>query len=118
MTPEWGEVKAALEEWEAAKETEEVAMAEEAKKAEAAAKNTVCEWVVRVQQAEEEAQQKAAQAAQQECCICLESVAARSLLVLVPCGHRCVRAGCSGSLVGNPCPICRQTVSQAIRVYD
>ena len=100
----------------------------------------MCERVVRAQQAEEAAERRAreeaerraeraaqaaqveqtqsAQAEQKECCICLETVAARTLLVLVPCGHKCVCAGCSGSLVGKPCPLCRKNVREVLRVYE
>ena len=61
---EWGEVKAAPAEWELVKSAEEAALSEwelakvameTAKRAKAAAKKTVCERVVRAQQAEEAA---------------------------------------------------------------
>jgi hypothetical protein len=70
------------------------------------------------QRAERAGQTQSAQAEQKECCICLETVAARTLLVLVPCGHKCVCAGCSGSLVGKPCPLCRKNVREVLRVYE
>jgi len=101
------------------------------KAAEEAAKNTVCERVVRAQQVEEAVKTEGERGgvgrgegggspkrAMGECCICLERTATDRLLVLVPCGHRCVCAGCSGSLVGKPCPICRENVERVMRVYE
>ena len=41
-----------------------------------------------------------------------------NLLALVPCGHRCVCALDGGAVVGRPCPLCRTTATQAIRVFD
>ena len=72
----------------------------------------------RAAQAAQVEQTQSAQAEQKECCICLETVAARTLLVLVPCGHRCVCAGCGDRLVGKPCPICRENVERVMRVYE
>ena len=101
------------------------------KAAEEAAKNTVCERVVRAQQAEEAAKTEggrggvgreegggSSKRAMGECCICLERIATDRLLAFVPCGHRCVCAGCSGRLVRKPCPICRKKVREVMRVYD
>ena len=99
--------------WEAAKEVMATA-----KRVEEAAKNNVCERarVVWAQQTMVMAAQ-AEHSTQQHCSMCFERVGARTLLVLVPCGHRCVCAGCSGSLE-QPCPICRENVREVMRVYD
>ena len=132
-TREWRELKEAMAEWETAKQAEELAKAEwetakavweEAKRAEEAAKTTVCERVVLAQKSEESAEKRAkeeslsGQMAQKECCICLERFATDKLLVVVRCGHRCVCAGCSGQLVGQPCPLCRKNVREVMRVFD
>jgi hypothetical protein len=141
-------VKAALAEWELAKSAEEAAKgAEEAakaeweaareamatvKRAEDAAKNVhMCERVVRAQQAEEAAKTEggrggacrgegggSSKRAMGECCICLERTATDRLLALVPCGRRRVCSGCADSLVGKPCPMCRENVMEVMRVYD
>jgi serine/threonine protein kinase len=59
-----------------------------------------------------------AEAAEKECCICLQPEEVGKLLALVPCGHRCVCAGCSALVVGHTCPVCRTEARQAIRVFD
>ena len=59
-----------------------------------------------------------AEAAEKECCICLKAEELGKLLVLVPCGHRCVCADCSALVVGHTCPVCRTEARQAIRVFD
>jgi serine/threonine protein kinase len=53
-----------------------------------------------------------------ECCVCLQVLATRRLLALVPCGHRCVCADHAADVVGRTCPICREEVREAIRVFD
>jgi serine/threonine protein kinase len=53
-----------------------------------------------------------------ECCICLESMLVSDLLALVPCGHRCVCANDTNAVVGRPCPLCRTTATQAMKVFD
>jgi hypothetical protein len=53
-----------------------------------------------------------------ECCICLQKTPLRSLLALVPCGHRCVCAAHAQEVRGRQCPMCRQNVTDAIRIYD
>ena len=58
------------------------------------------------------------EAAEKECCICLKAEEVGKLLVLVPCGHRCVCAECSALVVGHTCPVCRTEARQAIRVFD
>ena len=101
------------------------------KAAEEAAKNTVCERVVRAQQVEEAVKTEGGRGgvgrgegggspkrAMGECCICLERTAKDRLLALVPCGHKCVCAGCADRLVRKPCPICRKKVREVLRVYD
>jgi secreted trypsin-like serine protease len=55
---------------------------------------------------------------QGECCICLERKLLSDLLVLVPCGHRCVCANHASKIVGHPCPMCRTSAVHAIRVFD
>jgi outer membrane protein assembly factor BamB len=139
-TPEWGEVKAALAEWELAKSAEDAAKAEweaakeamaTAKRAEEAAKNVVCERLVRAQQVEEAAKTEggrgsagrgegggSSKRAMGECCICLERTATDRLLAFVPCGHKCVCAGCADRLERKPCPICRKNAREVLRVYE
>ena len=55
---------------------------------------------------------------QGECCVCLRTLPARTLLALVPCGHRCVCSEDAAAVVGRTCPICRREVREAIRVFD
>jgi hypothetical protein len=55
---------------------------------------------------------------QGECCICLERKLLSDLLVLVPCGHRCVCANHASHIVGHPCPMCHSEAMHAIRVFD
>jgi hypothetical protein len=55
---------------------------------------------------------------QGECCVCLEKKVLSDLLLLVPCGHRCVCAFHASDIVGKLCPLCRKQVENAIRVYD
>ena len=53
-----------------------------------------------------------------ECCICLHKFSLGNLLALIPCGHRCVCPEHAAMVSGGPCPLCRQVVTGAIRVYD
>jgi hypothetical protein len=46
-----------------------------------------------------------AEAAEKECCICLNAEEVGKLLALVPWGHRCVCANCSVLVVGHPCQV-------------
>jgi hypothetical protein len=55
---------------------------------------------------------------QGECCLCLERMPTRSLLALVPCGHRCVCAEHAADVVGRQCPLCRREAREALRVFD
>eukprot|EP00445_Apocalathium_hangoei_P069893 CAMPEP_0204140174 /NCGR_PEP_ID=MMETSP0361-20130328/18843_1 /ASSEMBLY_ACC=CAM_ASM_000343 /TAXON_ID=268821 /ORGANISM="Scrippsiella Hangoei, Strain SHTV-5" /LENGTH=260 /DNA_ID=CAMNT_0051093981 /DNA_START=65 /DNA_END=847 /DNA_ORIENTATION=+ len=52
-----------------------------------------------------------------ECVICMD---ARATHVLVSCGHRCLCALCADGLLhgDRQCPICRQDVEQAIRIFE
>ncbi len=58
-----------------------------------------------------------------ECCVCFEDVTLEELLLLYPCGHRCVCQACADALnaVAPPtqrlCPSCRKDVHGATRVY-
>ena len=47
-----------------------------------------------------------------ECVICLEKAA---VVALIPCGHRCACEGCAPSL--RNCPMCRQPVREAKRIF-
>jgi hypothetical protein len=65
----------------------------------------------------------AAPPAVSECCVCLLDVAVSQLLLLAPCGHRCVCAGCAATLMTRPpaarlCPKCREGILCATRVFD
>jgi hypothetical protein len=58
-----------------------------------------------------------------ECCICFLDVLQDDLLLLSPCGHRCVCAECAAVLTARPpasrlCPKCRVPVLCATRVFD
>lgn len=49
----------------------------------------------------------------EECSICLDGA---DLLVLAPCGHKCVCAACRALI--QQCPICRKTIESTVqRVY-
>ena len=48
-----------------------------------------------------------------ECVVCLDAPASMALL---PCGHRCVCAGCAGTV--RACPICRGGVQGSVRIFD
>jgi hypothetical protein len=68
-------------------------------------------------------QQQQQQPSERECCVCLDSFAARELRVLVPCGHRTVCADCAAALLTRPqerrvCPECRGHIASVLRVYD
>jgi hypothetical protein len=58
-----------------------------------------------------------------ECCVCLDDVTVEELLLLYPCGHRCVCQACADALVAiappaeRLCPSCRMDVHGATRVY-
>jgi ankyrin repeat protein len=49
-----------------------------------------------------------------KCIICMEGVKDHAC---VPCGHKCVCNTCSIQLT-NKCPICRNSISDIIRIYD
>jgi hypothetical protein len=53
----------------------------------------------------------------------LEDVLAADVLALLPCGHRCVCAGCADLVQARPlakrnCPACSKPVTGALRVFD
>jgi hypothetical protein len=52
--------------------------------------------------------------------VCLDDVALPDLLLLLPCAHRCVCAGCAAMLLAQarPCPKCREPLARATRVYE
>ncbi len=52
--------------------------------------------------------------------MCLDDVALPELLLLLPCAHRCVCAGCADALLAaaRPCPKCREPIARAIRVFE
>jgi hypothetical protein len=58
-----------------------------------------------------------------ECCVCFEDVTLEELLLLYPCGHRCVCQACADALVAiqpetRRCPKCRKGVLGATRVFS
>ena len=58
-----------------------------------------------------------------ECCVCLDDVAASDLLMMMPCGHRCVCAPCADMLTQRPpadqrCPKCRYPFTGVTRVFE
>jgi hypothetical protein len=49
-----------------------------------------------------------------ECAVCLEGV---DLVILAPCGHRCVCGGCAARC-GGKCPLCRRKIdAQVAQVF-
>jgi hypothetical protein len=60
-------------------------------------------------------------AAMSECCVCLSDMPAAQLLVVVPCGHRCLCPHCWEQLeppTARRCPICNAPAVMAMRVFD
>ena len=59
-----------------------------------------------------------------ECCVCFLDIQLDELLLLMPCGHRCVCQACADALLALPppalrlCPKCRKAVIGAVHVYD
>lgn len=51
------------------------------------------------------------------CCVCMDR---RKDAVLTPCGHRAVCTHCGDQLQarGRNCPVCRQYISQVVKVFD
>lgn len=45
-----------------------------------------------------------------ECCVCFT---AADLLILAPCGHKCICAGCCGQL--QKCPLCHTLIQATVR---
>ena len=66
---------------------------------------------------EEEASKKVAEENESlnECVVCID---APSTVAVVPCGHKCLCEACSERIqVGDPCPVCRCTVSMTMTVF-
>ena len=55
------------------------------------------------------------QGAAPTCCICLDEPANHTC---VPCGHKCYCASCAETMARQNCAICRQPVTNVIRVYE
>jgi hypothetical protein len=55
---------------------------------------------------------------QPECCICLEPFNLSDLLVLAPCGHRCICQNCVYAVKDKVCPLCRTPVTSVMKVFD
>jgi len=56
-----------------------------------------------------------------ECCVCLSDMPAAELLVVAPCGHRCLCDGCWQNLQptsARRCPICSAPAVMAMRVFE
>ena len=56
--------------------------------------------------------------AEGECCVCLQKLLTRNLLVLVPRVHRIVCLDDAAAVVGQTCLMCRVEVREVIRVFD
>ncbi|CAE8680853.1 unnamed protein product, partial [Polarella glacialis] len=54
---------------------------------------------------------------QDTCCVCMDK---RKDSVLTPCGHRAVCSECGETLKARSrkCPVCRQTITGVVRVFD
>jgi len=50
---------------------------------------------------------------EETCVVCLDNSPS---IAMVPCGHRCCCVDCSPQ-IGNLCPMCRQNVTQKIKVF-
>jgi hypothetical protein len=58
-----------------------------------------------------------------ECCVCLFDMPAADLLLIFPCGHRCICGACVAMLEAQPpaarrCPKCREPLLKAVRVFE
>jgi hypothetical protein len=56
-----------------------------------------------------------------ECCVCLSDMPMAELLVVAPCGHRCLCDECWQNLQppsARRCPICNTPAAMAMRVYE
>ncbi len=56
-----------------------------------------------------------------ECCVCLSDMPTSELLVIGPCGHRCLCSECWQNLqppTARRCPICSVVATTAMRVYE
>jgi len=49
-----------------------------------------------------------------ECVVCLDEL---PTMICVPCGHKCLCQNCS-TKIESKCPICKQQVTQTIKVFD
>jgi len=50
----------------------------------------------------------------QECIICVDNIAT---MALVNCGHMCLCYNCASRFIDHPCPICRNPVTDILRIY-
>jgi hypothetical protein len=50
-----------------------------------------------------------------DCVVCADHAAC---VALIPCGHMCCCTVCAARLVGQACPICRENVHSAMRIYS
>jgi hypothetical protein len=48
------------------------------------------------------------------CVICLDAAKSHAI---VPCGHQCVCEDCGKSLMGKPCPVCREMCAMVMKVW-
>jgi ankyrin repeat protein len=56
-----------------------------------------------------------------ECCVCLSDLPSAALLVVVPCGHRCLCSDCWQQLqppAARRCPMCSSPATTAVRVFE
>mmetsp|Transcript_11114 Transcript_11114/g.33023 ORF Transcript_11114/g.33023 Transcript_11114/m.33023 type:complete len:146 (-) Transcript_11114:140-577(-) len=63
--------------------------------------------------AAEDASSVPAQPRAPTCVVCLDAAPTHAL---VPCGHRCLCAGCARQL--DACPLCRKPCTSAIRIFE
>lgn len=56
-------------------------------------------------------------AGQDKCCVCMD---APKNTAFIPCGHRCACAKCAENMrsVSRRCPVCRQDIQSAQRIFD
>ena len=84
----------------------------------AADAETLCELVPRTSESPARAEQSepsAMASAEDECVVCMEAPPTHAS---VPCGHRCICAGCvSRAGLELQCPICRASVQMFMRVF-
>ena len=49
-----------------------------------------------------------------ECCVCLDG---EPTYAVIPCGHRCLCAGCRGAAT-RECPVCRTPAQGTVRIFE